>query len=80
MKSLALIEGLEDGLFPNLEELLTPGGAVLVVEIEELVEVLEEGAPCAQTLRTVVLSEEFLEPADIEGLQAVLPLATVSLE
>jgi hypothetical protein len=37
------------------------------------------GAPCARTLRTVVLSEQFLEPADIEPLQAVLLHATVTL-
>lgn len=38
--SLALIAGLSDGTFPNLQELLTPRGALLVREMTKLVKVL----------------------------------------
>ena len=72
--SLALIAGLRDGLFPNLQELSTRGGGSLAEEVPELVEVFRGGAPCARTLRT--LEGHF--PVDIDALQAVLPLAMVT--
>lgn len=77
-KSLALIAGLRDGVFPNLEELLMPRTDFLVKEVAQLVKVLKRGAPCARTLRTVVLSRS-CDPADKEALQAILPHATVTL-
>ncbi len=77
--SLALIAGLRDGLFPNLEELLTPGGMLLIGEVAELVEMVRGGAPCARTLKKLVMSKHFLQPVDIEPLQAVPPHATVAL-
>lgn len=75
--SLALIAGLRDGLFPNLEELLTPGVMFLVQEAAELVELVRGGAPCARTLKRIVMSKEFLARRSIKPLQAVLPHATV---
>lgn len=78
--SLALIAGLRDRIFPNLEYLWAPYGALLVLEVPKLVKMLSRGAPCARTLRTVVLSERFLGPANIEPLQAAIPQATVTLE
>lgn len=80
--SLALIEGLNDGLFPNLQELLMPRGGLLVGEVAELVEVLKNGAPCARTLRAVEISEAYGEGLDIhtDELHAILPQATVVLK
>lgn len=77
--SVALITGLRDSIFPNLQHLWAPYGALLVLEVPQLVEVLKGGAPCARTLRTVVLSNRFLGPPDIQSLQAVLPQALVVL-
>jgi hypothetical protein len=77
--SLPLIAGLRDGLFSNLEELSTSGGALLVGEVAELVEMVRGGVPCAQTLKKMVMSKHFLQPVDIEPLQAVLPHAMVTL-
>jgi hypothetical protein len=77
--SLALIAGLGDGLFPNLQELSASHSPLLVGKVAELVEVLRGGAPCARTLRTIVISGKFGVVA-IEALQAVLPQATVILE
>lgn len=78
--SLALIAGLRDTIVPNLKNLWVPYGALLVLEVPELVDVLKGRAPCARTLRTVVLSERFLRPADLETLQAGLQQATVTLD
>jgi hypothetical protein len=79
--SLALIAGLRAGNFPNLQELLMPHGALLVRQVPELVEALREGAPCARTLNTVVISTCLpLGPVDIAALRAVLPQATVTCE
>ena len=75
---IPLIAGLRDGLFPNLEEFVMPRGELMVGQVAQLAKVLREGAPCARTLRTVVLSKE-CEPADIEVLQAALPNTTVVL-
>lgn len=57
--SLALIAGLQDGLFPTLQELSWRAGALLVQEVPELVEVLNGGAPCARTLTDVDISWRF---------------------
>ncbi len=77
--SLALIAGLGAGIFPNLQELLIYSGPLMVREVPELVKVLKGGAPCARTLRTVVLSGCLeWEPIDVAALQAVLPEATVT--
>lgn len=77
--SFALIAGLGDDIFPNLQELLMPTGQLLGGQVAELVEVVRRGAPCARTLRAVVFSVHSLEPVDIEPLQAVLPHAAVTL-
>lgn len=77
--SLALIAGLRDGLFPNLEELLTPGVMLLVQEVAELVELVRKGAPCAGTLKRIVMSKHVLPDLNIAPLQAILPQATVVL-
>lgn len=74
-----MIADLGAGILPNLQELLMPSGGLLDEQVPELVEVLGRVAPCARTLRTVVLSEQFLEPADIEPLEAILLHATVTL-
>lgn len=75
--SLALIAGLRDGL--NLQELLAVHGRMLFRQVAELAEVMTGGAPCARTLRKVVMSGRY-EPSDLEALRAVLPHATVYLE
>jgi len=77
--SRALIACLWDGLFPNLKELLTPGGMLLVGGVAELVEMVRGGAPCARAVKEIVKSKHFLKPIDIEPLQAVLPHTTVVL-
>lgn len=55
----------------NLEELLIQG-------IPELVEVMKGGAPCAWTLRNIVLSKRCAK-VDIEALQVALSQAMVTL-
>lgn len=77
--SLALIAGLRDGIFPNLEELLTPHGGWLTSEVAELVEVLRGGAPCARTLRTVILGAE-RGSVDLTALQTALPQPWIGFE
>lgn len=77
--SLALIAGLGNGIFPNIRQLLMPSGGPLRGQVAELVEVVRVGAPCARTLRTVVMSKHYLCPADIEPLQAALSQASVTL-
>lgn len=74
--SLALVAALRDGLFPNLEELSTPSGA-LFEEVPELAEVMRRGAPCARTLVKVVISG--LLRVNLDALRAALPRATVLL-
>ncbi len=76
---LTLIAGLGAGIFSNLQELLVQVSPLMAREVPELVKVLRGGAPCARTLRTVVLSG-CLEwgPIDLAALQAALPQATVT--
>jgi len=76
--TLALIAGLGAGISPNLQELLVYNGPLMAREVPELVKVLRAGAPCARTLRIVVISQ--LRPVDMAALQAVLPQAKVTRE